>query len=220
MSRVVQVVLPPGLSVSLIFSIAVFLLVYADLAVGLIASDARPDLIFLERTRRRCDDDGDDVVFDIFRLLLPNVSDGSAKSDDRNESQESILFTDSESDSLSLLSHSITGKALTLLLLKVVLSLKVRPKNSQEREESTLLPILTASLVLYCSSSNACVAGDEIVGTIFAYSLFGFDLILLLVMLVVWFSFRVCVRSNVTLCRSCVMKEKKKNYPLNDAFAS
>jgi hypothetical protein len=135
-------------------------------------------LIFLERTRRRCDDDGDDVVLDILRLLLPNdlSSDESAnvKSDDKNESQESSLFTDSESsDSLSLvLSHSITGKALTLLLLKVVSSLlKLRPKNSQEREESTLLPILIASLVLYCASSNACVAGDEIVSAI----LFGFD---------------------------------------------
>jgi hypothetical protein len=164
----------------------------------------------LERTRRRCDDDGDDVVFDIFRLLLPNVSDGCAKSDDKNESQESILVTDSESDPISLLSHSITGKALTLLLLKVVvLSLKFRPKNSQEREESTLLPILIASLVLYCASSNACVAGDEIVGTIFAY-IVCLDLILLLVLLAGWFSFRVCVRSIVTLCRSCVVKGKSK----------
>ena len=57
----------------------VVLIIYADLAVGLIASDARPDLIFLERTRRRCDeDDVEDVVFDMFRLLLPNFSEGGA----------------------------------------------------------------------------------------------------------------------------------------------
>lgn len=73
-----------------------------------LASEARSDLNFLERTSRRCE------LLGLDRPLLPNKQSVSVNT----EFQDSMLRTelqesDSESES-SFESHSITGKALKL----------------------------------------------------------------------------------------------------------
>lgn len=127
-------------------------------SVGLRASEARLDLIFLDRRRRRDDDN---------LPLLPNVlSEDESDQSVKTVFQESILRIESESDS-SLLSHSITGKALTLLVLS---SLKFSVKKSRESFESTLLGcclVVSLGLQIVCWASNACVAGDWTAATIF-----------------------------------------------------
>ncbi len=116
-------------------------------------SEERPDLIFLERTRR-LDDDRLSLLPRLVprTLLLPESSKSL-----RKELQESILRTDSESSESSLDSHSMAGKAW-------MLSSKLRANSPHDSFESTLslLPRLDplTPVVLFCSTSKACVAGE------------------------------------------------------------
>jgi len=70
-----------------------------------LASEARSDLNFLERTSRRCE------LLGLDRPLLPNKQSVSVNT----EFQDSMLELESDSESESSFeSHSITGKALKL----------------------------------------------------------------------------------------------------------
>lgn len=89
-----------------------------------LASEARSDLIFFERTSRRYE------VLGLDRPLLPNEQLDSINT----EFQDSMLRTELESEresESSLESHSIIGNALKL-------SSKFRLNNSQDNFESML----------------------------------------------------------------------------------
>lgn len=125
---------------------------HGDLSERSIASEARSLLIFLERTSRR------DEVLGLHRPLLPSEQSVSVNS----EFQDSMLRTELESEresESSLESHSITGKASTLLS-------KFRLKNSYDSFVSMFSRRAPFDMVLCCCSSNAFVAGHMIVDTI------------------------------------------------------
>ena len=87
-----------------------------------LASEARSDLNFLERTSRRCE------LLGLDRPLLPNEQSVSVNTEFQDSMLRTELESDSESES-SFESHSITGKALKL-------SSKFRLNNWQDSAES------------------------------------------------------------------------------------
>jgi len=100
------------------------------------ASEARSDLIFLERTSRRYE------VLGLDRSLLPDEQSVSLNI----EFQDSMLRTELESEresESSFESHSITGKAFKLLS-------KVRLNNSQDSFESMLSRRDRFEMVVWC----------------------------------------------------------------------
>lgn len=116
--------------------------IYAVLAAMLRAREERLDLIFLDRTRRR------EATESLRLRLLPSTSlyeSLSLKSPPKMEFQESVLRTDSESES-SFTSHWMMGNALEV-------SSKIRFIREQESLESTLL--MLPRLLSWLTSSSA-----------------------------------------------------------------
>ena len=128
-----------------VFDIAVS---YAEREAIDLARDERSDLIFLERTRRRC----------WLRPRFPRevLSSNSVKKD----IQESELLSESESEP-SLEVHSMIGKESTSSSSSKVMSLSRHASPDAFDSKTARLPAL-AIVIRRCASSNAAVAGKEL----------------------------------------------------------
>ena len=128
------------------------------------ASDDRSDLIFLDRTKhRRFEEDVESLRP---RFFCPPSELVDPKSCSKIEFHASKLPTDPESETSSLVSHSMTGKASNVALLKSLQlfseeSSKFKLSKPRESFDRLLLAPPRVSDLRCSSATNAAVAGDD-----------------------------------------------------------